>query len=1409
MSIARHHAEWLSLVEASGPFVSLKVLVDSFPQGLDAHDVEHSRTLRLAFDEWQSSQEYSPDPSIHRAWVEFVLKETLSFTDEVLVSGQKIPEGIKAYFAEHGETLRPDWMLVNPSGIENEGKPRLLIQIFPSTQDLEKRIPGSRWSASPASRMMELLHSTNVRLGLITNGHRWMLVNAPKGETTGFISWYSNLWLEEKVTLQAFRSLLGVQRFFGVEDSETLESLLAQSSEDQHEVTTQLGYQVRKAVEVLIQKFDKIEKDDRENNFKLADINEKRLYEAALSVMMRLVFLFSAEEQGLLLLGDSLYDHYYAVSTLRAKLREIADQHGEEILERRSDAWVRLLATFRAIHSGIEHESFQLPAYGGELFNPDGYEGKYTFLEGRTEGTSWLETASNPLPVDNRTVLHLLEALQILQIKLPGGGSEPRRLSFRALDVEQIGHVYEGLLDHTAVRATAPVLGLEGTKDKEPEVLLEKLEQLKAKGEDELLKFLNEETGKSTSALKKLLNLIISAQDEQKFIVACDNDHSLWGRVQPFAGLVRKDTLGYPIVINSGSVYVTQGQDRRSTGTHYTPRSLTEPIVQYTLEPIVYIGVAEGKPKEQWQLKSASELLKIKVCDFAMGSGAFLVQACRYLAERLVEAWEEAERSHPGQVIVTPEGQLSESRPGESIVPKDPTERMLTAKRIVADRCIYGVDVNPMAVEMAKLSLWLVTMQKNRPFTFLDHALKCGDSLLGVTDAKQIEYFSLQPEKKIQSESIEDVCKPLLETAIAKRKELEGFTATDIQGIQHKEQLFLEAENALDQVRFLGDLLIGEALRNISKSADMTALELGEIFREVTHAFSDSSHPYHNIKIQSLRDKAKQLLGNRKPFHWLLEFPEIFWQINGSKGFDAIVGNPPFMGGKKITGIFGADYRDFLIEQLANGVKGHADLCAYFFLRSKELLGSKGGFGLLATNTIAQGDSREVGLDQLVAEGCSIPRAVPSRKWPGTASLEVAHVWLRKDNWKNEFVLDDKLVPGITPLLTIPSKAIGNPYRLKANEDESFIGSYVLGMGFIVTPEEAQALIDKNPKNKEVLFPYLNGEDLNSRSDQSPSRWVINFFDWPLNREAEGSWYAASEEIQKEWLKIGIVPYDYPNSVAADYPDCLGIIEEKVKPERTRRDEKGEYILRKPLPQKWWIYGDKRPALYATIAGMERVLVTAAVSPTTAFSFAEQNIVFAHKLVVFAIEQMPLFSILQSSLHREWAYQYSSTLGGITLNYSPSDCFETFPFPINYSLDEIGEQYYNHRQSIMLACQEGLTKTYNRFHNHNETSADIAKLRELHKEMDEAVANAYGWSDLDLGHGFHQTKQGMRYTISEEARREVLDRLLELNHQRYAEEVAAGLHDTGKGKKKPASASKSKASKAKAEEVEEVQRSLF
>ena len=496
MSVTRHHAEWLALVETSGPFLSLPVLLRAFPQGLDTVDPDRARTLRLAFEEWQENQEGArPDPGLHQTWVRWVLSEILDLPKEVLAEGQGIPPALRITALEHGEPLAPDLIVRAPDGAEDAGTPRLLIHAWPPTQQLGRVVGGRHWKASPETRMAELLRLTGVRLGLVTNGEHWLLVNLLPGETAGFASCYASVWLEERLTLQAFTSLLGARRLFGVAATDRLEALLAESAAAQQEVTDQLGYQVRRAVEVLVHALDRANRDH--GGTLLGEVSETRLYEAAVTIMMRLVFLFAAEVRGLLPLDDLFYTEHYAVSTLRPRLRAVATEHGEEVLERRTDAWCRLLAAFRAVHGGIRHDRLTLPAYGGSLFDPD----RFPFFEGRAAGTTWRTTPARPLPVNNRTVLHLLEALQLLQVRVAGGGpAEARRLSFRELGIEQIGHVYEGLLDHTARRATTPVVGLAGTREREPEIALDALERLRAAGEEPLVEFIEEETGRSDTA---------------------------------------------------------------------------------------------------------------------------------------------------------------------------------------------------------------------------------------------------------------------------------------------------------------------------------------------------------------------------------------------------------------------------------------------------------------------------------------------------------------------------------------------------------------------------------------------------------------------------------------------------------------------------------------------------------------------------------------------------------------------------------------------------------------------------------------------------------------------------------------------------------------------------------------------
>ena len=386
----------------------------------------------------------------------------------------------------------------------------------------------------------------------------------------------------------------------------------------------------------------------------------------------------------------------------------------------------------------------------------------------------------------------------------------------------------------------------------------------------------------------------------------------------------------------------------------------------------------------------------------------------------------------------------------------------------------------------------------------------------------------------------------------------------------------------------------------------------------------------------------------------------------------------------------------------------------------------------------AQGDTREVGLDWLSANGWSIPRAVKSRPWPGDASLEVAQVWLHRRAWDGVPTLEGRPAKRITSALEAASRVSGVPYRLSA-EKRSFQGSILASDQFILTTGEAAELIAADSRNAEVLMPHLNGEDPNSKPDCSASRWVINFRDWPREQ-------------------------------AEHYPACFELLDRRVRPE----------VLGKPASyrgwaKRWWQFWNVHTNLYAAIEGMERVLVSARVSKTVQPMFAPSGLVYSDATAAFAYDDDAHFALLTSAFHYWWTITRASTMR-TDLRYTPSDCFETFPQPeLTDAMSKAGAALDMHRRQLMLERSEGLTAAYNRVHDPKEEATDIAELRRLHVELDHAMAAAYDWEDLGLDHDFWETRQGMRFTVGPEARIELLDRLLELNHACHADEVRLGI----------------------------------
>lgn len=449
-----------------------------------------------------------------------------------------------------------------------------------------------------------------------------------------------------------------------------------------------------------------------------------------------------------------------------------------------------------------------------------------------------------------------------------------------------------------------------------------------------------------------------------------------------------------------------------------------------------------------------------------------------------------------------------------------------------------------------------------------------------------------------------------------------------------------------------------------------------------------------------------------------------------------MVGNPPFIGGQKITGTVGTDYRNYLVTWIAEGIRGSADLVTYFFLSASKLARS---LGYLATNTIAQGDTSRVGLSQLVDADWRIHQAVSSVSWPGQSSLEIAKCWISAYEWYGQSVLDDRVVNGIDEMLYPISRSGWRKKRLAYNKDRSLRGSIVLGDGFIMAPEEAKALIDRDQRNVDVLFPYLGGEDINQSPTQSAPRWIINFFDWPEQQ-------------------------------ARSYYECFRIVEKEVRPQRLSNNMRSRRDY-------WWHYGARSAALYTAIAKQDRTLAISGVSKTVMPVFVPTGQVFSYALVLFIYDDDFHLGVLSSGFHFRWVVRYASSMRTDT-RYTPSDVFETFVQPpYSDAISDIAQRLDEFRRDLMVSQWIGLTTLYNRIHDSTNQDRDIRQMRALHRDLDRAVQAAYGWDDLDLDHGFHNVRgAGVRYTFAPETADEILDRLLELNRDRYQAEVAAGLH---------------------------------
>ena len=955
------------------------------------------------------------------------------------------------------------------------------------------------------------------------------------------------------------------------------------------------------------------------------DLSAGDYYQQLLRLIYRLLFLMVIEERDLVFPANTprvqrdIHRKFYSVARLRrlAEQRYLADP-------RRQDLWLALQACFRLFETDGPGAKLSIAPLAGDLFS----------------ATAIGSLASCTL--GNDVLLGCLRSLGLY--RHPDSG-QLIRVNYAALNVEEFGSVYEGLLEY------------------EPE----------------------------------------------------------------FTGEGHELHFGF-----------RQGDDRATTGSHYTPDDLVQPLIRHSLDHLIAERLRADDPE--------AALLELRVADIACGSGHILLAAARRIATELA-------------VVRTGEEQ-----------PSPPAYR--AALRDTIRRCIYGVDLNPLAVELCKVALWLEAHIPGQPLNFLDHHVKCGNAIVGF--ARREELGQGVPTTAFKTLPGDDK-----EVAAAFRRKNKG-------DLQHQTQASLDFTPELR-----GHLeAILEAWQSLSALPEQTPAQI-DAKKERFAAFSQGEHagllraiadipvaqfyipmvPGNEAKLVTDgefrgywrgqlapqghgADAARALSEQRRFFHWFLEFPEILEQ----GGFDCILGNPPYLGGQAFSGTYGYAFCECMRWRYAP--TGLSDLVVFFLRRIHGLLRDGGFTAIITTNSIVDGDNRRDGLEQVIATGAQINMAMRGIKWPGTANLVVSLLALHKGEWNGPRMLDNQPVEMINAFFE-EGESLGAPNSILENHDRVFQGSIFLGDGFLLSHEEANRLCASDARNAEVIMPVINGKELNNEPNQAPGRSIINFRDWSLER-------------------------------AQGFSAPFSIVEEKVKPYRATQN-------RKRNREVWWIYAEHRPGLTRSIRNLPHCFVTGRVTKHMNFSAMPTDIVFLNNCYVFTTDRWDLFAVVQSTLHEVWARKYSMSLKQ-DLQYSPSNCFDTFAFPAGLwktadaGLAELGERYHAHRKALMQTLWLGLTKIYNLFHARDlspttvtqvskkdaDTAADgfeaLLELRRLHVQLDLAVRDAYGWQDLDLEHGFYEIEtltenDRVRYTISPAARREVLTRLLTENHARVEAEA--------------------------------------
>ena len=1135
--------------------------------------------------------------------------------------------------------------------VTNRGQTPLHIVGIRDPAGLDRKPANATLRMSAHAVVQEFLNLDEQLYGLVTNGRMLRLLR----DSSRLIKQsYLEFDLERIFTDGLFADFAILYRLLHatrlpLSSEAAAESLIERYHQDSLDSGARIREGLSAAVENAILTFGNgfIAHPDNENLRQLlasGQLTADDYYKSLLRLIYRLLFLMVIEERGLVFPTKAtqkqrdIYTRSYSVARLRglAEKRYLADK-------RQNDLWLALLSTFRLFEAGGPGEKLGLKPLAGDLFD--------------AEALGELERCY----LANDALLACLRSLGLYQHPT---SKQLIRVNYAALNVEEFGSVYEGLLEY------------------EPAV----------------------------------------------------------------------DTGATP-----PSFSFKRGDERSATGSHYTPDDLVQPLIKHSLDHLIADRLTKPDPEK--------ELLDLRVADIACGSGHILLAAARRIATELA-------------IVRTGEEQPS------------PTAYR-TALRDTIRTCIYGVDLNPLAVELCKVALWLEAHNPGEPLNFLDHRIKCGNAIVGYVRREEVD--AGVPDEAFAKLPVDDpeVAKKLRARNKSERKSRDqkkfAFTKDrqgQIDAVLDKWKTIaamperVPAEIDAKKDAFNAFMSSGAAfvLKQIA-SIPIAQFYLPRTPDNEQKIITDEAFRDYwsgNLALQGQAPAAAVGVATKKRFfHWFLEFPEIIQR----GGFDCILGNPPYLGDKKLSGTYGYDFCNYIRHAYAP--TGLSDLVVYFLRRIYAVLRNDGYFALITTNSIKDGDTRRDGLDQLLASGASIAMATRAIRWPGRANLVVSQLSVHKGPLHQARVLDGKPVSTINSFLEEQAVA-AEPVTLKESARLVFNGVHFLGDGFLVSHELAAEWIAADNRNRAVLFPVTNGREINNQPDQSPQRTIINFHDWS---ETQASEYAAPFAVVRDLVKP---------------------MREKQNRERNR--------------EAWWLYAENRPGLTAALSRLSHCFVTSRVTKHLNFSRVPTEHVFLNTLHVLTTDRWDIYAVAQSTVHESWARQYSMCLKQ-DLQYSPSDCFESFPFPAALWLESDGllhthgSRYHEHRRHLMLSLWLGLTDVYNLFHS-RELDADLAKhfasrakkdpagssipeerraravaftldaaragiveLRRLHVELDTAVRDAYGWQDLPLEHDFYEVEtlpenDRVRYTISPAARKELLKRLLAENHRRAAAESA-------------------------------------